>query len=188
MIKTQFQRKMVMLKMMTIKGGWNRAKYLKKKKVFYSMGESCYYHPFRIPAEAHLVSIGDNVFLGTGVSLVTHNMVNCVFNNKNNGDRKLRPLTGKIVIGNNVFIGANATIMYGVTVGDNCIVAANAVVTKDIPNDVVVAGVPAKIIGTFSEQEQKCVLYNKEFNEVTKNIEGSLWEKQVEFFYTNFDN
>lgn len=59
-----------------------------------------------------------------------------------------RPLTSKggVVIGNHVWIGDKATILAGVHIGDNVIIAANAVVTKDIPSHTVVAGVPAKII------------------------------------------
>lgn len=52
-----------------------------------------------------------------------------------------------VVIGKNVWIGVKATIMPGVTIGDNAIVGANAVVTKDVPANKVVAGVPARVIG-----------------------------------------
>jgi len=52
-----------------------------------------------------------------------------------------------IVIGKNVWIGVKATIMPGVSIGDNAIVGANAVVTKDVPPGAVVAGVPARVIG-----------------------------------------
>lgn len=52
----------------------------------------------------------------------------------------------KIVIGNNVWIGGNVSIMKGVNIGDNVVVAAGAVVTKDVPGNVLVAGVPARII------------------------------------------
>ena len=51
-----------------------------------------------------------------------------------------------IKIGNGVWIGAHATILSGVTVGNGSVIAAGAVVTKDVPERVVVAGVPAKII------------------------------------------
>lgn len=59
-----------------------------------------------------------------------------------------RPLVskGEITIGNNVWIGDKATILAGVHIGDNVIVAANAVVTKDVPSNSMVAGVPAKVI------------------------------------------
>ena len=53
---------------------------------------------------------------------------------------------GEIVIGNNVWIGDKATILGGVHIGDNVIIAANAVVTKDFPSNCMIAGVPAKII------------------------------------------
>lgn len=51
-----------------------------------------------------------------------------------------------VVIGKNVWIGSNATILPGVTIGDNSVVAAGAVVTKDVPENIVVAGVPAKFM------------------------------------------
>jgi acetyltransferase-like isoleucine patch superfamily enzyme len=53
---------------------------------------------------------------------------------------------GKIHIHKNAWIGANATILPGVTIGENSIVAAGAVVNKDVPDNVVVAGIPAKVI------------------------------------------
>ena len=54
-----------------------------------------------------------------------------------------------IVLGKNVWVGSNATILQGVSIGDNAIVAAGAVVTKDVPSDTVVGGVPAKFIKTI---------------------------------------
>lgn len=59
-----------------------------------------------------------------------------------------RPLycKGPVIIGNNVWIGEKASIMPGVTIGDGVIIAANSVVTKDIPSYSLAAGIPAKII------------------------------------------
>ena len=57
---------------------------------------------------------------------------------------------GEIIIGNNVWIGDKATILAGVTIGDNVIVGANSVVTKDIPSNTMVAGVPAIIIKSLN--------------------------------------
>jgi acetyltransferase-like isoleucine patch superfamily enzyme len=56
-----------------------------------------------------------------------------------------------IVVGNNVFIGMGVIILPGVTIGDNVVIGAGAVVTKSIPANAVVAGVPARVIGTIDE-------------------------------------
>lgn len=58
---------------------------------------------------------------------------------------------GKITIGNYVYIGANAVILPGVTIGDNSLIAAGSIVTKSVPSNVVVAGNPAKVICTIDE-------------------------------------
>ena len=58
-------------------------------------------------------------------------------------------------IGDNVLVGANAVVIEGVQVGDNAVIAAGAIVTKDVPENVVVAGVPARIIKTIDEKTQQ---------------------------------
>ena len=60
-----------------------------------------------------------------------------------------------IHIGKRVWIGSNATILPGVTIGDGAIVAAGAVVTKDVPENTIVSGVPAKVMRTISEEEMQ---------------------------------
>lgn len=70
----------------------------------------------------------------------------------------------KTIIKDNVFLGANAVILPGITVGNNVIIGARAIVTKDVPDGMVVAGNPAKIISTVDKYIQKCntrgVLYS----------------------------
>ena len=61
---------------------------------------------------------------------------------------------GGIVIGNNVWIGDKCTILSGVSIGDGCIIAANSVVTQNVPSYTVVAGVPAKIIKQLSDEQK----------------------------------
>ena len=85
------------------------------------------------------VYIGDGVLLGHHTTIVTLN-----HGIHPNERHNLHP--APVVIGNNVWIGSNATILPGVTIGDNAVVAAGAVVTKDVPTNTVVAGVPAKIV------------------------------------------
>lgn len=60
--------------------------------------------------------------------------------------KRLLVSKGEVEIGNNVWIGDKATILAGVHIGDNVIIAANAVVTKNVPNNCIVAGVPAKVV------------------------------------------
>ena len=85
------------------------------------------------------ITIEDDVLIGPKVSLITEN------HPLNPEDRK--GLFGKpIVIKKNAWIGANATILPGVTIGENAVVAAGAVVSKDVPDNTIVGGIPAKFI------------------------------------------
>lgn len=90
------------------------------------------------------ITIGDGAFIGHNVVLAT---INHDLQPKNNRKNHYAPIT----VGNNVWIGSNATILSGVTVGDWAVVAAGSVVTKDVPPMTVVGGIPAKIIKTISE-------------------------------------
>lgn len=87
------------------------------------------------------VTIGDDCFVGPNVSIYTacHSTDPAERNSR-------REWAEPVTIGNNVWIGGNVTILPGVTIGDNVTIGAGAVVTKDIPADVVVVGNPAKII------------------------------------------
>lgn len=100
-----------------------------------------------------LIEIGDNVTIASGVTILTHGYDWSVVMNKYNGE--MYASSGKVKIGNNVFIGVKSTILKGVKIGDNVIIGANSLVNKDIPNDVVVAGNPAKIIMSLEEYRLK---------------------------------
>lgn len=67
---------------------------------------------------------------------------------------------GKIVIGDNVYIGNNACIMPGITIGNNVVIGASSVVTSNVPDNVVVAGNPARIINTIEDYYKKMLPYN----------------------------
>ncbi len=83
------------------------------------------------------VIIADNVHIRTR----THNYLD-----KKNPIKMQGGIEKDIIIGNNVWIGFGAQLMSGVTIADNSIIAAGAVVTKDVPSNTIVGGVPAKII------------------------------------------
>lgn len=105
-----------------------------------------------------LIEIGDNFIAATGSKILTHDASPLLFTN----NMQLR--AQKTIIGNNVFLGAYSVIMPGVTISDNVIVGASSVVTKDVPENSVVAGNPAKYICSVKEYIDKCrskgILYN----------------------------
>jgi acetyltransferase-like isoleucine patch superfamily enzyme len=86
------------------------------------------------------VDIGDDVMIGPNVSIITSG------HPLEPSRRRSGVTAAPIVIGRNVWIAAGATIIGGVTVGENSVVAAGAVVTRDVPPNVLVAGVPATVI------------------------------------------
>ena len=92
------------------------------------------------------ITIGDGALIGHKVVMAT---LNHDFMPERRGDTIPKP----IVIGKNVWIGSNSTILGGVTIGDNSIIAAGSLVNKDVPPDMVVAGTPAGIIKSIYEQE-----------------------------------
>jgi len=123
------------------------ARYLKRRDVFYAMGEHCSVQVNVTITDPKYVRLGDNVRL-TGCTLFGHdgsvNMINRAYGCK--VDR-----VGKIDIRDHVFIGHQAVVLPGVTIGPNAIVAAGAVVNRDVPKNLVVGGVPAKPICSLDE-------------------------------------
>lgn len=95
------------------------------------------------------VYIGDNVMIGpnTLITTVGHPMSPM-------GRRKHLGIAKPVTIGNDVWIGGNVTILPGITIGNNVIVAAGAVVTKDVPDNCVVGGVPARKIKDIEDDTE----------------------------------
>ena len=85
------------------------------------------------------------IVIGNGV-LIGHNVTLATLNHDEIPKYRQNIYPKPIKIGDNVWIGSNATILQGVTIGDGAIIGANAVVTKDVPENTIVAGVPAKVI------------------------------------------
>ena len=92
------------------------------------------------------VTIGSHVNLAQGITVTALN-----HNFEETGKRidQQGVSTNPVVIGDDVWIGANAVVLPGVTIGSHCVVAAGAVVTKDVPTHTLVGGIPAKIIKTI---------------------------------------
>lgn len=145
------------IRLMLCSSGWKRAKYLKKKQVFYAMGDDCYYHTRDLPAEPFLVKLHDDVRIAAGVRLITHDIASYMVNKMPEYEQigKAHYYMGTIEIFDHVMIGANSLILPNTKIGPNVIVAAGSVVTKDVPEGVIVAGVPAKVIGKFDDFAKK---------------------------------
>lgn len=138
------------------------------KKTGANIGNNCSFIGYNINfgSEPYLVTIGNNVRVSFNVTFITHDGGVHVLRNE------LPNLTiyGPITIGNNCFIGANVTILPNVTIGDNCIIGAGSIVTKNVKNNSVVAGVPAKYICSIEEYKNKnrdkfSYLLNKSYEE-----------------------
>ena len=129
-----------------IVGRKNPVKYAKKIGVNFGSG-------FRVfgrvewSTEPWIITFGDNVFVTDGVKFVTHDGATLLFRDRVPDLEITKP----IKVGSNVYFGNNAVILPGVTIGNNVIVGAGAVVTKDIPDNSVAVGVPARVIKTADE-------------------------------------
>lgn len=113
-----------------------------------SIGENCHIYGSIDDGHEFLVTIGDNVTLASGSKLLTHD----------GSTKKILGYSrvGRIDIGNDVFIGASSIVLPNVKIGDKVIVGAGSIVTKDIPDNSVVVGNPAHIIGSYDDYVDKC--------------------------------
>lgn len=99
-----------------------------------------------------LVTIGNDVDINTHFTIMTHDFGNFVFRNLFSDYVNS---SGTVSIGNNIYFGTQVTILKGVSIGDNCIIGAGSIVTKDIPANSVAAGCPCRVICTIEEYYQK---------------------------------
>ena len=144
--------------------------YLKEQNV--SVGEgTIFYNPGTITIDTSrpcLLQIGKHCKITSGVVVLTHDYSRSVLRRVYG---EVLGEAGKTVIGDNVFIGMNSIILMGSKIGSNVIVGAGSVVSGRIPDNVVVAGNPARIIRTLDEQYRirkirvvdEAVLYTQEF-------------------------
>lgn len=100
----------------------------------------------------YLITIGNKVDINVNFQIWTHDWGSHVFKNAYG---QILSSSGKVTIGNNVYFGANVTILKGVSIGDNCIIGANSVVCKSIPNNCVAVGNPCKIVSSLKDYYEK---------------------------------
>lgn len=132
---------------------WSNERIARNQGV--EIGERCNIQNVSFGSEPFLISIGNHVQITDGTKIFTHG-----------GSFILRDkypdidFFGKVVIKDNVYIGNNCLIMPGVTIGSNVLVAAGSVVTKSVPDNVVIGGNPAKILCSISDFEERILPKN----------------------------
>lgn len=124
------------------------------RKLGAKIGEHSMVKPSMLGGEPWLITIGDHVLLAGGVKLLTHDGAG--FCLEYQSEQKLNmDMWGEVTIGNNVYVGTNAMILPNVHITDNVIIGAGAVVSKDITEDGVYVGVPARRVKSFEEWKAK---------------------------------
>jgi acetyltransferase-like isoleucine patch superfamily enzyme len=115
-----------------------------------TIGKNCHFGAYNHVTSVNNITIGDNLLTGKWVTITDNSHGEFIYEQLAI-DPLQRPISSKgpVIIGNNVWIGDKATILPGVTIGDGAIIAANAVVTKNVPAYSVAGGNPARIIKTI---------------------------------------
>lgn len=109
-------------------------------------GPGCFVNHYCYFMDGAPITIGSNVFFGPYVGLYTasHPLAHA---HRNRGLEKASPIT----IGDNCWLGANVTVMPGVTIGSGCVIGAGALVTRDIPDNSLAMGVPARVVSVIDQ-------------------------------------
>lgn len=146
-----------------------RTKFIYKQG-FRHVGKALFWQPRKLPSDPEFISIGNNVNIACGVQFINHDICAMTLN-KMGKEHFFKDFVGCIEIGDNVMVGANCIILPNVRIGSNVIIGAGAVVTKNIPDNCVVGGVPARVLCSFDSFEKK----RKEYN-LDKNDIESIWK------------
>lgn len=148
------------------------------------IGENCHIYGSLDNGHEFLVTIGDNVTLASGCRLLTHD----------GSTKKILGYSkvGRIDIGNDVFIGAASIVLPNVRIGNKVIIGAGSIVTKDIPDNSVVVGNPARVIGAYDAYVDKVqkqfessptwkTHYSRKSDEEKKEMREKLFERGIGF-------
>ena len=150
------------------------------KEMLGDVGENCYIEPpFHANWGGKHVHMGNNVYANFGLTCVDDadiyigdkvmfgpNVVIATANHPINAElrEKAYQYNKEVHIGNNVWIGAGAVIVPGVTIGDNSVIGAGSIVTKDIPANVVAVGNPCRVLREIGEYDRKYFYKNEEID------------------------
>lgn len=117
------------------------------------VGNGCRIYTHHFGTEPWLISIGDRVTVTAGVKFLTHDGTTWLMRDEKGRRYRYAP----IQVGSDVFIGVDALIMPGVRIGNRVIVGSGSVVTKSVPDGSIVAGNPARIIGSYDDYRQRAL-------------------------------
>lgn len=142
-------------------------KYLLSKGM--RMGENCQIYSWTTIDHTypHLIELGDNVMISTNVTILVHD-ASC---NVVGGGTKV----GKVTIGNNVFVGTGSIILCNVTIGDNVVIGAGSLVNRDLPENGVYVGRPARRLCSIEEYRQKIMTLRQERPDLSQLRPWDQW-------------
>lgn len=184
------------IRLWTIMSSKSRVDYLRKNNIFGYIGNNVTIMDRKVPLYAKLIKIHNNVRIASSVSYITHDITHTMLNNRKaivdkcqdkesmSKESVYNEIVGCIEIMDNVFVGANVTILNNVRIGPNAIVAAGAVVTKDVPENSVVGGVPARVICSLDEYIAK---RKNEYPEELKPAKQEVSEELVKYMWKKFE-
>ncbi len=161
-----------------------KEKYM--KEVFAECGENCYIElPFYANWGGHHVHFGSNIYANFELTLVDDGEIfvgDCVLfgphvtvataNHPVNPELRAKSYqyNKDVHIGRNVWIGANTVIVPGVTIGENCVIGAGSVVTKDIPPNTVAVGTPCRVLREIGDRDDEFFYKNEKIDEEMKEM------------------
>jgi len=149
-----------------------RTKIIREGKVFNPIGKNVTWQPRKLPSDPGRIRLHNNVQIASGVTFINHDITADVLN-RLGLNFHFSHVRGCIEIMDNVSIGSNTIILPNVRIGPNVVVGAGSIVTKDVPPGTVVAGNPARVIGSFEDFIEK----RKRITLETKHIvtDEDLW-------------
>ena len=152
-----------------IPGAKRRTEFMRRHHLYGAIGKNCSIQKRKLPLYSNLVFLHDNVKIASNVGFVTHDIIHTMLNAKyTEGGYSER--VGCIEVMDNVFIGSGTRILYNTRIGSNVIIGSDSLVNKDIPDNSVYAGVPARYICSFDEYVEKAKQYSENF----KNAYGVI--------------
>ena len=166
-----------------------RTEFMRKHHLYGSIGENCLIQKRKLPLYSNLVFLHNNVNIASNVGFVTHDIIHRMLNQKfPEGGYTER--VGCIEVMDNVFIGSGTRILYDTRIGSNVIIGSGSLVNKDIPDNSVYAGVPARFICTFDAYAEKSKKWSEEFQELygmdhPGNVSDKLAHQMYEVFLNN---